>query len=172
MVLVSIAVGLLFPKHTGGLWPILSHKKFNHYLDIPSFKMTTIKHAQQFIQCDDYTLSIDLNDAYLHSPIVKHHYNFLQFVWPLGFSQSSLNLSCSFAIVIVSLLLSIQMISSSWFTLSQQARGHIHFVFLTGSPGLHINFSKSDLHLTQTFVSFLGYVGILSICQYLCFLIS
>ena len=30
------------PKHTGGLWPILNFKQFNHYLYVPSFKMPTI----------------------------------------------------------------------------------------------------------------------------------
>ena len=25
------------PKHTGGLWPILNLKQFNHYLHIPFF---------------------------------------------------------------------------------------------------------------------------------------
>ena len=33
------------PKHTGGLWPILNIKWFNHYLHIPSFKMSTIRHV-------------------------------------------------------------------------------------------------------------------------------
>ena len=31
------------PKHTGGLCPILNLKHFNHFMHIPSFKMTTIK---------------------------------------------------------------------------------------------------------------------------------
>ena len=33
-------------------------------MHIPAFKMTTNKHVQQLIQCGDYTLSIDLQDAY------------------------------------------------------------------------------------------------------------
>ena len=37
----------VFPKNTGGLWPILNLKQFNHYLHIPSSKMPTIKHVQQ-----------------------------------------------------------------------------------------------------------------------------
>ena len=65
------------PKCTGGLWPILNLKHFNHYMHIPSFKMPTIRHVQQLIQHGDYAFSIDLQDAYLHIPIAKHHHHFL-----------------------------------------------------------------------------------------------
>ena len=64
------------PKCTGGLRPILNLKCFNHYGHIPSFKMPTLKHVQQLIQHGDYAFSIDLQDAYLHVPIVKHHWHF------------------------------------------------------------------------------------------------
>ena len=64
------------PKHTGGPWPILNPMQFNHYLHILSFKMPTIRHAQQLIQHGNYASSIDLQDAYLHIPIFKHHYHF------------------------------------------------------------------------------------------------
>ena len=69
------------PKHTGGLHPILNLKHFNHYMYIPSFKMLTLKNVQQLIQQGDFAFSIDLQDAYLHIPIVKHHHHFLHFVW-------------------------------------------------------------------------------------------
>ena len=68
------------PKHTGGLRPILSLKHFNHYMHIPSFKMPTLKTVWQLVQWGDYAFSIDLQDAYLHVPIVKHHRRFLRFV--------------------------------------------------------------------------------------------
>ena len=69
------------PKHTGGLRPILSLKHFKCFLHIPSFKMPTLQHVWQLIQQGDYAFSIDLQDAYLHVPIVKHHHDFLHFVW-------------------------------------------------------------------------------------------
>ena len=85
--------------------------------------MPTIRHVLQLIQHGDYAFSIDLKDANLHIPIVKHHLHLLQFVWHntpyqwkvlplgwlqhLGFSHPSLNLSCSFAITRVSILFSI-----------------------------------------------------------------
>ena len=65
------------PKHTGGLWPILNLKNFNCYMHVPSFKMPIIRHVWQLIQHGDYAFSFDLQDAYLHIPIVKHHHCFL-----------------------------------------------------------------------------------------------
>ena len=56
-------------------------KCFNHYMHIPSFRMPTLKHVWQLIQHGDYAFSIDLQDAYLHIAIVKHHHCFLCFVW-------------------------------------------------------------------------------------------
>ena len=64
------------PKCTGGLWTILNLKQFNCDLHIPYFKMPTIRHVWQLIQHGDYAFSIDLQDAYLHIPIVKHHCHF------------------------------------------------------------------------------------------------
>ena len=58
------------PKHTGGLHPILNLKHFNCFMHIPSFKMPTLKNVWQLIQQGDFAFSIDLQDAYLHVPIV------------------------------------------------------------------------------------------------------
>ena len=69
------------PKHIGGLRPILNLKRFNRYMHIPSFKMPTLKTVWLLIQQGNYAFSIDLQDAYLHVPIVKHHRRFLHFVW-------------------------------------------------------------------------------------------
>ena len=38
-------------------------------------KMPTLKPVQQLIQHGDYAFSIDLQDAYLYVPIVKHHHH-------------------------------------------------------------------------------------------------
>ena len=116
------------PKHTGGLQPILNLKYFNHYVHIPSFKMPMIRHVWQLIQCGDYVFSIDLQDAYLHIPILSIivvSYDlfgtmclisgrFYHLGWPQlhGFSQPSLDLFCSSAIRRVSILLSVWM--TSW----------------------------------------------------------
>ena len=43
---------------------------------MPTFKMPTIRHVWQLIQCGDNAFTIDLQDAYLPIPIVKHHHHF------------------------------------------------------------------------------------------------
>ena len=176
------------PKHTGGLRPILNLKHFNHYMHIPSFKMPTIKHVWQLIQQGVYAFSIDLQDAYLHIPIVKHHCHFLHFVWhnvphqwkvlPFGLATAprvlhpSPNLFCSFAIAKVCVLLSIWMTSWSSFALTGWVREHTCYVVSCWSVLVYISIFPSLTFTTfRPFVSW-GYVGILSACQYLCLLIS
>ena len=65
------------PQHTGRLQPILNWKHFICYMHVPSFKMPTIIHVLQLIQHGDYAFSIELQGAYLHIPVVKHHCHFL-----------------------------------------------------------------------------------------------
>ena len=150
----------MLPKHTGGLQPILNLKCFNRYMHIPSFKMPTLKHARQLIQPGDYAFSIDLPDAYLHIPIVKHHH------------CPSPNLFCSFAITRVCILLSIWMTSWSSFALNGQVRGHTCFCVPCWFVLVYISiFPSLTFTSIRPSVSW-GYVGILSTCQYLCLLIS
>ena len=49
-------------------------------MQIPTFKMPTIRQVWLLIQQGDYAFPIDLKNAYLHVPIVKHHFHLLQFV--------------------------------------------------------------------------------------------
>ena len=150
------------PKCTGGLWPILNLKHFSHYVHIPSFKMPTIRQVWQLIQHSDYAFSIDL----------KHHHNFLHFVWhnvpyqwkvlpfglatvPRGFTALTkpIFFLChhkGFHIVIY-LDDILVLVCSKW----AGKRVHSILCSLLVRLGLHINFSKSDLCLTQTFC-FLG----------------
>ena len=58
---------------------MLNLKCFNHFMYIPSFKMPTLKNVWQLIQQGDFAFSIDLQDAYLHVPIVKHDHHFFMF---------------------------------------------------------------------------------------------
>ena len=64
------------PKHTVLLWPTLNLKWFNYYLHIPSCKVPTIRHVWQLIWHGDCASSMDLQDAYFHIPVVKHHCHF------------------------------------------------------------------------------------------------
>ena len=70
----------IVPKHTGGLQPILRFKEFNHYMQVSTFKMHTIRQVWELIQQGSYGFSIDLKDVHLHIPIVKYHQCFLCFL--------------------------------------------------------------------------------------------
>ena len=141
-------------------------------MHIPSFKMPTLKHVQKLIQHGDYAFSIDLQDAYLHVPIVKHHHHFLHFVWhnvpyqwkvlPFGLATAprvfmSLTNPILFlchhkGLCIVIYLDDIfVLVHSKWVC----RKACLCLCSLLVHPGLHIDFSKSDLCLSQTF-TFLG----------------
>ena len=64
----------------GDLWPLFNLKWFNGYMYISTFKMPTIRQVWQLHRLVMF-FSIDLKDAYLHIPIVKHQHHFLWFVW-------------------------------------------------------------------------------------------
>ena len=162
------------PKRTGGLRPILNLKQFNHYMHIPSFKMPTLKTVWQLIQQGDYAFSIDLQDAYLHVPIVKHHRQFLHFVlhnvpyqWrvlPFGLATAprvftSLTKPILFLCHRKGLRIVIYLDDILVLVLSKRAgkRARLILCSLLVRLGLHINFSKSDLCLSQSF-TFLGFL--------------
>ena len=160
------------PKHTGGLHPILNLKRFNHFMHIPSFKMATLKHVWQLIQQGDFAFSIDLQDAYLHVPIVKHHCHFLHFVWhnvpyqrkvlPFGLATvprvfTSLTKPILFLCHCKGLRIVIYLDDILVLIHSKcvDKRAHLFLCSLLVHLGLHINFSKSDFRLSQAF-TFLG----------------
>ena len=134
--------------------------------------MPTLKHVQQLIQYGDNALSIDLQDAYLHIPIVEHHHHFLHFVWhnvPYQWKVLSFGLAtaprvfmslpkpilflchCKGLHIVIYLDDSLVLICSKWVG----KRAHLFFSSLLVCLELHINFFKSDLCLSQTF-TFLG----------------
>ena len=176
------------PKHTGGLQPILNLKHFNCFMHIPSFQMPTLKNVWQLIQQGDFAFSIDLQDAFLHIPIIKHHHHFLHFVWhnvpyqwkvlPFGLATAPrlftsltkpiLFLCCHKGLCIVIYLDDILVL-----VCSKRAgkRACLFLCSLLVCLGLHINFPS------QTFAYFSpllfgGCVGILSTYRYLYLLIS
>ena len=158
-------------------------------MHIPSFKMPTIRHVWQLIQHGNYAFSIDLQDAYLHITIVKHHCHFLQFVWHnVPYQWKILSLGLATALLVFTALTRpilflccckgfcivfylgdiLVLVHSKW----AGKRAHsLVCVPYWSRLGLYIIFFKSDLCLTHTFC-FLGlHVGILSTCQYLYILI-
>ena len=132
--------------------------------------MPTLRQVSQLIQCGDYAFSIDLQDAYLHIPIVKHC--FLCFVWhnvpyqwkvlPFGLATAprvfmALTKPILFLCHCKCFHIVIYLDDISVLVCSKQAgkRACLFLCSLLVCLGLHINFSKSDLFLTQTFC-FLG----------------
>ena len=158
----------MVPKHTGGLHPILNLKHFNSFIYIPSLKMPTFKNIWQLIQQGDFAFSIDIQDAYLHVPIVKHYGHFLHFVWhnvpykwkvlPFGLATAPrlftslmkpiLFLCCQKGLHIVIYLDDILVL-----VCSKRAgkRACLFLCSLLVHLGLHINFSKFHLRLSQPF---------------------
>ena len=177
------------PKHTSGLQPILNLKHFNHYMHVPSFKMPTIRHVWQLIQRGDNAFSIDLQDAYLHIPIVKHHHHFLQLVWhnvpyqwkvlpfPLAtalwvftaIAKPILFLChCKGFCIVIYLDDILVLVHSKW-----AGKGTHSFLcsLLVQAWITYLIFPSLTFTSLRLFVSW-GYAGILSTCQYLYLLIS
>ena len=134
--------------------------------------MPTLKHVQQLIHYGDYAFSIDLQDAYLHIPIFKHHCHFLCFVWhnvpyqwkvlPFGLATAprvfmSLTKPILFLCHHKGLHIVIYLDDILMLVCSKQVgkRACLFLCSLLVHLSLHINFCKSDLCLSQTFC-FLG----------------
>ena len=134
------------PKCMTGLWHILnlSHL-FIICLYLPlrcrlsdmfsSLFNTVIMHSPLVTRMLIYTfLLLSIIIIFLQYALhnMPYQWKVLLLAWsqPLGFSGSSLNLSCSFAITSISVLLSIWMTAWSWFALKGQIRGLPYFCAL------------------------------------------
>ena len=69
----------LVTKKDGGFRPILNLKYLNLSLQVPSFKMETLRSVIASVEKDDWMTSIDLKDAYLHVPMHPEFKQFLRF---------------------------------------------------------------------------------------------
>lgn len=69
----------LVPKKTGDLRPVINLKPLNQYLRKQHFKMDTLTKVLNLVKPQDWALSLDLKDAYLHIPVHKTHRKFLRF---------------------------------------------------------------------------------------------
>ncbi|KAG1085517.1 hypothetical protein G6F42_021365 [Rhizopus arrhizus] len=69
------------PKKNGGVRPVFNLKCLNQYLDAPHFKMETIKEVSLMIKPNDYLVSIDLPDAFLHIGLYPDSRRFLRLKW-------------------------------------------------------------------------------------------
>ena len=63
----------LVPKKDGGLRPILNLKKFNVHMVKRSFRMETLATIISIVEPGQWSMSIDLKEAYFHIPIHPAH---------------------------------------------------------------------------------------------------
>ena len=77
----------LVPKKEGGRRPVINLKPLNQYIRKKSFRMTTLKEVGQSIRQGDWSITIDLQDAFLHVPMHKDYRRFLRFSWNVKIYQ-------------------------------------------------------------------------------------
>ncbi|KAJ1109751.1 hypothetical protein NDU88_007110 [Pleurodeles waltl] len=70
----------LIPKKDGRLRPILDLRILNWFLKQEKFKMLTLAQVLLALNDGDWMVSVDLQDAYFHIPILKSHRKYLRFV--------------------------------------------------------------------------------------------
>ncbi|KAK4514797.1 uncharacterized protein ATC70_002402 [Mucor velutinosus] len=71
----------VIPKKSGGVRPVFNLKNLNQYLDAPHFKMETIREVSLMIKRNDYLVSIDLSDAFLHVGLHQDSRRYLRLKW-------------------------------------------------------------------------------------------
>ena len=71
----------LIPKMNGKLRPVMDLWLLNQYINKHHFKMETVNSVRQSIRTNDWAVSIDLTDAYLHVPIHPISRKYLRFVF-------------------------------------------------------------------------------------------
>ncbi|KAJ1112338.1 hypothetical protein NDU88_000606 [Pleurodeles waltl] len=70
----------LILKKDGRLRPILDLRILNWFLNQVKFKMLTLAQVLLALNKEDWMVSVDLQDAYFHIPILKSHRKYLRFV--------------------------------------------------------------------------------------------
>ncbi|KAG1065060.1 hypothetical protein G6F42_026895 [Rhizopus arrhizus] len=71
----------VIPKKDGGIRPVFNLKRLNQYLHAPHFKMDTLREVSLMIRRNDYLVSIDLSDAFLHIGLHSESRRFLRLNW-------------------------------------------------------------------------------------------
>ena len=69
----------LTKKKSGGLRPILNLSNLNLYLQRFHFRMETLRSIIKSLQQGEWTIALDLTDAYFHVPIRPSHRRYLRF---------------------------------------------------------------------------------------------
>ena len=71
----------LVPKKNGKLRPVIDLSLLNQVINKQHLKMETVKSVRQSIMANDWAVSINLTDAYLHVPIHPRSRKYLRFVY-------------------------------------------------------------------------------------------
>ena len=71
----------LVEKKDGGFRPIINLKRLNHHVRTEHFKMESLHLLPSLIQQEDWTVKLDLKNAYLQVPIHLCQYHLLQYQW-------------------------------------------------------------------------------------------
>ena len=69
----------LVPKKTGDLHPVIDLSTLNKSLVVPHFQLATAQTVRAAIRCQEWTVSIDIRDAYLHVPMNLSIQKYLRF---------------------------------------------------------------------------------------------
>ena len=70
----------LVPKKTGDLRPVIDLSTLNRHMVVPHFKMETQGSVRSAIRSQEWEVSIDIRDAYLHVPMHQAVRKYLRFV--------------------------------------------------------------------------------------------
>ena len=70
----------LVPKKTGDLRPVIDLSALNRHMVVPHFKMETQGSVRSAIRSQEWTVSTDIRDAYLHVPMHQAVRKYLRFV--------------------------------------------------------------------------------------------
>lgn len=69
----------LVPKKNGEMRPVINLRPLNRYLVKKHFKMDTMTKVLKLVEKGDWSITLDLSDAYFHIKIYKPHRMFLRF---------------------------------------------------------------------------------------------
>ena len=70
----------LVPKKAGDLRPVIDLSTLNRHMVVPHFKVETQGSVRSAIRSQEWTVSIDIRDAYLHVPMHQAVRKYLRFV--------------------------------------------------------------------------------------------
>lgn len=73
------SIFFLVTKKNGKLRPVINLRPLNRYLETKHFKMETLAKVINMVKPNDWAISLDLSDAYLHILFFPKHRKFLRF---------------------------------------------------------------------------------------------